>query len=285
MTKTDLLAIASPGSRALKSAKREKYCRLRASLQPRVQAYREAGWETSDDDDAYSNACRLERRPGVRERIEYLSHQDEQLIAEKRRRIEEALWSMHDADIGECFETYEVGKTNKDGKLETDEDGKMLTVRKQRPKLLSDLPLDLRKAIERVQVDARGNVVPQLYSRPQVNAELRKMLRIGGQEARPETDVSRLSDAELIAQLAEQAKQLGIEIDLNYSFVQPAPTTEAAKTDEVGPVIDAEAASASSASVVEPMTARDSAQAKELSVGAASPAGARKLHKAVRDKR
>ncbi len=71
MAKSDLLAITSAGSRALKNAKYEKYCRLRASLQPRVQAYREAGWETSDDDGAYSNACRLERRPGVRERISF----------------------------------------------------------------------------------------------------------------------------------------------------------------------------------------------------------------------
>ena len=85
MTKTDLVAIASPGSRALKNVKCERYCQLRASLQPRAQAYREAGWETSDDGDAYSNACRLERRPGVRQRIEYLSHQAEELIAEKRR--------------------------------------------------------------------------------------------------------------------------------------------------------------------------------------------------------
>src|SRR5690242_10657003 len=100
MAKTDLFAIASPGSPALKNAKYEKYCRLRASAQPRIAAYREAGWETSDDDDAYSNACRLERRPGVRERIEYLSHRDEELIAEKRKRIEEMLWSMHEADIG-----------------------------------------------------------------------------------------------------------------------------------------------------------------------------------------
>jgi hypothetical protein len=49
MAKTDLLAIASPGSRALKNEKYEKYCRLRASAQPRIYAYREAGWETSDD--------------------------------------------------------------------------------------------------------------------------------------------------------------------------------------------------------------------------------------------
>jgi len=74
-----MLAIASPGSRAL-NAKSEKYCRLRASAQPRIPAYPEAG--------DYSNACRFERRPGVRERIGYLSHQEEELIGEKRRRID-----------------------------------------------------------------------------------------------------------------------------------------------------------------------------------------------------
>jgi hypothetical protein len=97
----------------------------------------EAGWETSGDDDAYSNACRLERRPGVRERIEYLSHQDEELIAEKRRRIEGQLWAIHEADIGAFWETYEAAKTSKDGKLATDQDGKMLTVRRQRAKLIT----------------------------------------------------------------------------------------------------------------------------------------------------
>src|SRR6266480_2022262 len=81
--------------RALKNAKYERYCRLRASAQPRIQAYRETGWETSDDDDAYSNACRLERRPRIKDRIEYFSKQQEDLIAEKRHRIEERLWAIH----------------------------------------------------------------------------------------------------------------------------------------------------------------------------------------------
>jgi hypothetical protein len=35
-----------------------------------------------------------------------------------------------------------------------------------------------------------------------------------------------VSDAELIQQLADQAKELGIEIDLNYSFAQPKKTDE-----------------------------------------------------------
>jgi len=203
MAKTDLLAIASPGSRALKNTKYEKYCRLRASAQARTAAYREAGWETSDDDNAYSNACRLERRPGVRERIEYLSHQAEELIAEKRRRIEEMLWSMHEANIGDYFETHET-------------DGKAI----ERPKRLADLPPEIRKNIEKITISNNGRLVPQLYSKLAASQELRKMLNIGGQKDRPETGISRLSDAELVQQLTDQAKQLGVQINLNYSFLQ-----------------------------------------------------------------
>ena len=111
MVKSDLPALPSPGSRELKNPKYEKYCRLRASLQPRVQAYREVGWETSDDDDAYSNACQLERRLAIRERIAFHSHQAEQQIAEKRQRIEEALWNIHDADgsVSRCRATHSLG--------------------------------------------------------------------------------------------------------------------------------------------------------------------------------
>jgi Terminase small subunit len=201
MAKTDLLALASPGSRALKNAKHEKYCRLRASAQPRILAYREAGWETSDDDNAYSNACRLERRPGVRERIEYLSRQDEELIAEKRRRIEEFLWSIHEAAIGDYFETLEV-------------DGKTI----ERPKRLSDLPREIQQNIEKISISASGRLIPQLYSKLAASQELRKMLEIG--RTSDENSVRRLSDAELVAQLTDQAKQLGVEINLNYAFLQ-----------------------------------------------------------------
>ena len=99
MAKTNVLAIASPGSRALKNAKYERYCRLRASAQPRIPAYREVGWHSKRDDDAYANACRLERRSEIRDRISYLTRQAEELIAEKRQRIEERLWAIHEANI------------------------------------------------------------------------------------------------------------------------------------------------------------------------------------------
>jgi hypothetical protein len=112
----------------------------------------------------------------------------------------------------------------------------MLTIKKQRPRLLSDLPPDLRKAIERVQIDARGNVVPQLYSKLQANAELRQMLNIGGRKEQEASDASKLSDAELVQQLADQAKELGIEIDLNFRFAPASgvagPPTDPASSSE-----------------------------------------------------
>jgi len=46
------------------------------------------------------------------------------------------------------------------------------------------------------------------------------MLDIGARKEQEADDVSRLSDAELIQQLSDTAKELGIEINLNYSFLQ-----------------------------------------------------------------
>jgi hypothetical protein len=237
----------------------------------------------SDDAVAYINACQLERRPGIRARIEYLSRQDEELIAVKRRRIEETLWAIHEADPGNYFETYDAAG-DKDGKLETGETGKMQTVKKQRPRLLSDLPPDLRKQIEHIHVDSKGNMIPQLYSKVQANAELRKMLNIGSQREPDQTDVSRLSDAELIAQLADQAKQLGIEINLNYDFTSapPPPATPAAsEPTEVngGQVIDS-----GSTGAVEPADAQAALPTESRRRRTEAPAGARKLQRNARSR-
>jgi len=79
---------------------------------------------------AHTNSFRLEKKPGVRARIEFLARQAQERIAEKRATVEEQLWAVLEADIGDFWETYEAAKTSKDGKLETDQDGKMLTVRK-----------------------------------------------------------------------------------------------------------------------------------------------------------
>jgi hypothetical protein len=72
--------------------------------------------------------------------------------------------------------------------------------------------------IEDVTVDRHGNVIPRLYSKAQANRGLREMLNIGRTDDRPDNDASKLTDAELIQQLSEQANQLGVKIDLSYSF-------------------------------------------------------------------
>jgi hypothetical protein len=85
-------------------------------------------------------------------------------------------------------------------------------VKEQRPRLLSDLPPDIARLIEDVTIDREGRAVPKLYSKLQASKELRAMLDIGRPDDR--RDLSRLSDAELVALLQAQAKELGIEIDL-----------------------------------------------------------------------
>ena len=50
------------------------------------------------------------------------------------------------------------------------------------------------------------------------------MLNIGAKQSAP--DGTQLSNAELIAQLTQQAKEFGVEIDLNYSFAQPKKADE-----------------------------------------------------------
>jgi len=84
---------------------------------------------------------------------------------------------------------------------------------RMRPKLLADLPPELAALIEDITIDSKGRVIPNLYSKLQASAELRKMLNISAKEA--PRDVTQLSDAQLIQQLADQARELGIKIDLN----------------------------------------------------------------------
>jgi hypothetical protein len=66
---------------------------------------------------------------------------------------------------------------------------------------------------------------------------MRELLNIGRTE--PEVnDASRLSDHELVRQLADQAKELGVKIDLSYDFGQQ-PTDDAETDGSDGRVIDA----------------------------------------------
>ena len=134
------------------------------------------------------------------------------------------LWAIHEANIGDFFERYDKEVTDKNGSIETEEKGAVLRQACERPKLLADLSPETAKLIEDVSVDSRGRLIPKLYSKLQANKELRNMLNISAKEA--PRDVTQLSDAELIQQLADRARELGIKIDLNYTFAQPKKTDE-----------------------------------------------------------
>ena len=148
------------------------------------------------------------------------------MIAEKRQRIEERLWAIHEANIQDFFETYSTIKRDHTGQPERTDEGGLSTEMRVRPKLLTDLSPETARLIEDATVDSKGRLIPKLFSKTWANAELRKMLNIGGQKEREQTDLSQLSDAELIQRLADQAKELRIDIDLNYSFAQPKKTDE-----------------------------------------------------------
>jgi hypothetical protein len=63
------------------------------------------------------------------------------LIAEKRRRIEEQFWAIHEAAIGDYLETVEI-------------DGKTI----ERSKRISELPREMQQNIEKITIDGRGRL-------------------------------------------------------------------------------------------------------------------------------
>jgi hypothetical protein len=207
-----------PGSKPLRDHKKERFCRLRAVLRPKADAYRQAGWKSESDHAAAGNASRLERRQDVIERIAFLSRQEDEILRIKRERLEELLWTIHEANISQMWEMQEVLAYDRKGNAIIDgETGKQATKFVQRPKSIHDMPEDVQRAVESISINEAGFVIPKPYSKLQANAELRKLLGIGSVQ-RDDGELSRLSDQELVAQLAKQAQELGVEIDLSYRF-------------------------------------------------------------------
>jgi hypothetical protein len=212
--------LEAPGAKPLANVMHERYARLRSLLRPKADAYRQA-FEIDPDGDydhhaARGNASKVERRDDVQARIAFLTRQPEEVLAAKRQRLEEALWAWHESNIADIWETVEVEKHDKKGGIVLDAQGKPVMVRRQQLRMLSDLPEEVQRCVESLTVDEKGRLTAKMYSRLQANMELRKLLGIGS-IAREDGEL-RLSDAELVAELARQARELGIEIDLSYRF-------------------------------------------------------------------
>jgi hypothetical protein len=186
-------------------------------MRPKADAYRQAGYKSESDHDAAGNASRLLRRQDVQDRIAYWTRQEEEILQAKRRRLEEFLWTIHEANVKQMWEMVEVEKRDHKGNPIINPDGSVVMKWVQRPRSIHEMPEDVQRAVESISINDAGFVIPKPYSKLQANAELRKLLGIGTVQ-RDDGELSRLSDQELVAQLANQARELGIEVDLTYRF-------------------------------------------------------------------
>ena len=191
------LAVAPliPGARPLRNPAHERYARERSLLLPRVEAYRLAGLGGTDHHADRGNAAKLERKRAVLDRIAYLSRQPEEVLAANRARLEAFLWAAHETNYAEYFEAGSMSRL----------------------KPFSELSEDQQRMIESLKFTEKGRPILMLYSRMQANIELRKLLGIGRVERDDdEREFDRLGDAELFAEIAREAKELGIDVEFTF---------------------------------------------------------------------
>ena len=68
---------------------------------------------------------------------------------------------MSTANVQDYFEQYDEPVTDKSGNPVTDEKGTPQARKRERPRLLTDLPPDLVALIEDVTIDRKGRAIPK----------------------------------------------------------------------------------------------------------------------------
>lgn len=99
---------SQPGSVPLRNRRHEQYCRLRVLGISPIAAVRDSGFtagltsptaETDKHAGLRGVISKLERNKAIRARIQYLAGNTDDVLREKRRKIEECLWNIADAPI------------------------------------------------------------------------------------------------------------------------------------------------------------------------------------------
>lgn len=213
------------GARNLRKPEHEKYARHRAMLLDKVSAYRLAmreyrerrGIPEPDYATDRGNAAKLERKRAVFARIAFLTRQDEEILRDKRARIEGFLWAAHETNYADFFVTVDEPLYDDDGMPLLDIEGKQRTRRVEHLRHFSDLTVEQQRMIESLKWTEKGRPVLTVYTRSWANTELRKMLGIGPQVREPgDGEFSRLDDASLFAEIMREAKELGIDAEFTF---------------------------------------------------------------------
>lgn len=203
------------GSKPL-NPRHEAYARERSLLVPKAEAYRRAGFKSQNDQAVVGNANRLERNKNVAARIAYLTRQDEEILAEKRRRLEGFLWGVHETNYAGFWEMRDIAEDvlDEDG----EPTGEKTIRRRQMLKDFDELSPEQQQMIHTLRFTEKGRPILETYSKMQANQELRKLLGIGSIARGGDDEWSRLADVELIATLQREAADLGIDVDLTMRF-------------------------------------------------------------------
>jgi hypothetical protein len=209
------------GARPLRKPAHERYARARSLLLPKVEAYRQAGLGCTDYAADRGNAAKLERKRAVLDRITFLTRQPEEVLKQKRERIEAFLWAAHETNYAEFFVTIDepimAPELGDDGKPTGEWIDTGRTRRVDRLRHFADLTEDQQRMIESLKWTEKGSPILTVYSRMQANIELRKLLGLGQATRDDEgSEFSRLDDASLFAELAREAKELGIDVELTF---------------------------------------------------------------------
>lgn len=170
MTRSD-----STGSEPLRD-REEHFATLLSLGVPSLTAGLMAGWKWNGSPAGNAaNGRRLSQRPQIRARVAYLrANRNEPVRAELAHIVHDRLMLMHEADIGDFYETVEVEDPDADGNPVW-VNGKVRTKVVQRVKPFDRMTPEQRRCVKGLTYTESGRPKLELYSALDANRDLRKM--------------------------------------------------------------------------------------------------------------
>ena len=201
---------AAAGSVPLIKFSHELYARERALGQPIAHAAERAGFSKTS-----GAGSKCEALSKVQSRIAWLAREDDEIVREKRRRLEERQWLIHDADIAKFYEDVEEAVTDSKGCPVLDGDGEIVTRKRQMLKPFSEIPAEFRLCIHSLTWTDSGRPNLKLYDKQDASREIRKLLGLDAptKYAPTKSDGSDLTDFGAVKELVAAVEDMAARID------------------------------------------------------------------------